>query len=392
MKRKLKILLLVLVCLAVGNVYSQSRQEIKIAMLLPLYYDNIDELSFNQYNIAEKRNANYRCFSYISFYEGARIALDKLERQGYKITFFVFDVGESDIKKTSEVLEQEEMKEMDLIVPLVFKNSFDLISKFSQEHQIPLVNPMSPNNDILLNEYVFKIQPDDISIAQTTMKYIQEKHSNSNVIILYEDSKKDNSLINWYKSNINSYTSSWTIINYKKNAAKLKNYFKPNVKNIVINLITKIDPNENKVFANTLTKKLFGFNNYDITLFAPFEWLDFSNIDYSMLERLDYHFTLTYLNDYTNPNFVDFVKEYRKHFRTEPDKIYAALGYDIMMYFIKALKEKKQSLTSEPNIKDMQEMINHYHFRHLPNYPGWQNETTTIYNIKNYKIKSEWSY
>ena len=111
-----------------------------------------------------------------------------------------------------------------------------------------------------------------------------------------------------------------------------------------------------------------------------------------MLERLDYHFTLTYLNDYTNPNFVDFVKEYRKHFRTEPDKIYAALGYDIMMYFIKALKEKKQSLTSEPNIKDMQEMINHYHFRHLPNYPGWQNETTTIYNIKNYKIKSEWSY
>lgn len=374
------------------NIFRKTRKEIKVAMFLPLFYDNIDELSFNQYNIAEKRSKPYKCFSYISFYEGVRIALDVLENSGYKISLHVFDVGENDTLKTKEALQYDQMKEMNFIVPLVFKNSFDMISSFAKQNYIPVVNPMSTSMNILENECVFKIQPDDISKAQTIMKYIQEKHSKANVIVLYENNKNNASLIEWYKENISSYTSSWTIINYGKNASKLKAYLKPEQNNIVINLVEKPSLNDNKVFANTLIKKLSSFSTYRITLFAPFEWLDYNNVDYSMMESLDYHFTLTYLNDYTNPNFVDFVKEYRKHFKTEPDKFYAALGYDIMLYFITALNSRGKDLLNSPNIKNDTQMINHYHFRHVNNLPGWQNETTTIYNIRNYKIKSEWSY
>lgn len=374
------------------NIFRKTKKEIKIAMFLPLFYDNIDELSFNQYNIAEKRSKPYKCFSYISFYEGARIALDILENKGYKISLHVFDVGENDTSKTKEALQYEQMKEMNLIVPLVFKNSFDMIASFARQNHIPVVNPMSTNMSILENECVFKIQPDDISKAQTIMKYIQEKHSKANVIVLYENNKNNASLVEWYKGNISSYTSNWTIINYGKNATKLKTYLKPEKNNIIINLIEKSSLNDNKVFANTLIKKLSSFSSYRITLFAPFDWLDYNNVDYSMMENLDYHFTLTYLNDYTNPNFVDFVKDYRKHFKTEPDKFYAALGYDIMLYFITALNTKGKDLQNAPNIKNDGQMINHYHFKHVNNLPGWQNETTTIYNIRNYKIKSEWSY
>ncbi|MDO5759627.1 MAG: ABC transporter substrate-binding protein [Bacteroidota bacterium] len=397
-KKVFKILSLILCLIFVTNIYSQenifrkSKKEIKVAILMPLFYDNIDELSFNQYNIAEKRSKPYKCFSYISFYEGVRIALDVLEQEGYKISLHVFDVGENDTNKTKEALQYNQMKDMNLIVPLVFKNSFDMVSLFAEQNHIPLVNPMSTSNEILKNEYVFKIQPDEISKAQTIMKYIQEKHPKANVIVLYENDKSKAKLIDWYKNNIASYTSSWTMINYTKNAAKLKSYLKPSVNNIVINLIEKNNINDNKVFANTLIKKLFALSSYKTTLFASFDWLDYNNIDYSMLEKLDYHFSLTYLNDYTNPNFVNFVKEYRKHFKTEPDKFYAALGYDIMLYFINALNIKGNDFQSNPNIKNNDKMINHYHFKHIDDFLGWQNETTTIYNIRNYKIKSEWSY
>ena len=359
---------------------------------MPLFYENIDELSFNQYNIEEKKSKQYKCFSYISFYEGARIALNMLEKEGYKVSLYVFDVGENDTKKTSEALNYKEMKDMDLIIPLVFKNSFDLISSFAEENKIAVVNPMSPSDEILKNECVFKIQPDDISVAETIMKYVSEKHKDANAVILFEDGQGNNALINWYKENITNYTSSWTIINYKKNSSKLNNYIKPGVNNIVISLVTRKTENDNKLFASNLLKTLSSQKNKKITLFAPYGWLDYNNLDYSLLESLDYHFTLPYLNDYSNPNFVDFVKEYRTHFKTEPDKIYAALGYDITMYFVKALGTKGNNLLNEPNIKDMYKMINRYHFKHKGNYPGWQNERTTVYNIKNYKIKSEWSY
>ena len=51
----------------VHNTYNIEPKNIKVAMLLPLFYENIDELSFNEYNIDERRGKNYKCFTYISF-------------------------------------------------------------------------------------------------------------------------------------------------------------------------------------------------------------------------------------------------------------------------------------------------------------------------------------
>ena len=49
-----------------ANNLSDSKKEIKIAVLMPLFYENIDDLAFNEYNIDERRNRNYKCFTYIS--------------------------------------------------------------------------------------------------------------------------------------------------------------------------------------------------------------------------------------------------------------------------------------------------------------------------------------
>ena len=90
----------------------------------------------------------------------------------------------------------------------------------------------------------------------------------------------------------------------------------------------------------------------------------------------------------TNQNFVEFVKEFRNHFRQEPDKIYAALGYDIMMYFVPVIQNKGKSFSKEPNEDRSKFMINSYLFdRRDPN-DGWQNRRTVIYKISDYKIIS----
>ena len=375
-----------------------NKNRINIAMMLPLFYDDIDELSFNQYNIEEKKIQNnrkpYKCFSYISFYEGARIALDKLEKQGCKVSLYVFDVGD-DVEKMNKALEYPEIKNMDLIIPLVFKNSFEVLSTFAKQNHIPLVNPMSTAESILDNEFVFKIQPSETSEAKTIMTYISEKYKNSQIIVLFDDANTPNDVLKWYKENISNYAQddSWTMLNYRKNATKLKNYLKQGKKNIIINIVESKNVDYNKTYSNKILQSLSALKgSYDIMLFGQPEWLDYNNIDYTCLDKVDFHFTRTYLNDYTNPNFVSFVKDYRKHFKTEPDKIYAALGYDIMTYFVLALREKDKEFLKNPNIKGVQDMINHYRFKKAKENFGWENETSTIYKVYNYKIQSEWSY
>lgn len=369
-----------------------KKTHINVALLLPLYYENMSELSFNKYNIAEKGNKNYKCFSYISFFEGARIALDKLEKQGYNISMYVFDVGEDDKEKMNHALNYPVMKEMDLIIPLVFKNSFNLVSDFSKKYNIPLVNPMSPSEDILTNSYVFKIQPSDISEAETIMKYVEAKIDNPNVIVIYEDGKVSKSLIDFYKTRLSSVQYPWTMINYRKYQSRLLTYFKKDKKNIVINLIDNPRERDNITYANSLLKRLAESKGFNITLFSQYSWIEFNNMDFSLLEKLNYHFTLSYLNDYTNPNFVSFVKDYRNNFKTEPDKIYAGIGYDIITYFIPTLIEKGDDFMNDPNTKNEKNMINRYRFLRDDKNHGYQNKTTTIYKISNYKIKSEWNY
>ena len=125
-----------------------------------------------------------------------------------------------------------------------------------------------------------------------------------------------------------------------------------------------------------------------INLIAQYNWLDFPSIDFVSLQKYNYHFTLSYLNDYTNVNFVDFVKDYRKHFRQEPDKIYAALGYDIMMFFVPSMMQKGDKFISEPNLDRSRFMVNSFFFDKQDPKGGWQNKRTVVYKINDYKIIS----
>src|SRR5574344_1194580 len=129
MKRCFKILLLGLLCVLFCSTASfakngGAKKHLKVAMLLPLNYDKIGELNFTKFNIEEKRKSKYACFEYITFFEGARIALDQLEKEGYSVSLYVYDVNENNVEEIKKILSSSEMKDMDLIVPLVFHKAF----------------------------------------------------------------------------------------------------------------------------------------------------------------------------------------------------------------------------------------------------------------------------
>ena len=175
-----------------GDIYPDKtltlykKKAINIAMFLPLAYDKIEELDFTKFNIEEKKRIKYRCFEYITFYEGARIALEKLEAEGYAVSLYVYDVGEDDINQMKTLLSQPELKTMDLIIPLVFQQSFALVSEFSNANKIPIINPMSSNYSVIENNpYTFKIQPSDIADVETILRYIKNNFPNPNITLVF---------------------------------------------------------------------------------------------------------------------------------------------------------------------------------------------------------------
>lgn len=367
-----------------------SKKRLNIAMMLPLAYDKIPELDFNKFNIEEKRRKKYHCFEYIAFYEGARMALDKLEENGYSVSLYVYDIGEEDTKSMEDLLKQDNLKNMDLIIPLVFQKNFNLAMEFANNNSIPIINPMSQNISILNNNpYLFKIQPSAATEVETTIRYIRNNFSNPNITLLYTPNPNEKPIMEYYKQIFEQGGLSWCIVDYNRFSSRIFEKIDINKDNIYISIVDKINPKLNEAYANELLSKLNSNKKLPpISLIAQASWLDYPSIDLTMIEKFNFHFTLSYLNDYTNSNFVEFVKEYRSHFKAEPDKIYAALGFDVMMYFVPVMIKKGKSFMDEPNHEYTKGMINPFYFSRADKNTGFQNKRTVIYKVKDYKIIS----
>ena len=160
---------------------------------------------------------------------------------------------------------------------------------------------------------------------------------------------------------------------------------------MVVNLTDKLSERDDKMYAQNLMNTLLQTKS-DITLCAQYDWLDYAGNDYKKLQDLDFHFPLSYYNDYTNSDFVEFASVYRRNFKTEPQKIYAALGYDIIMFFIPLIKDKGDQFIQQPVANNQKDMISRYRFIRNDSSSGWQNGNATIYKLDNYKIKSQWNY
>ncbi|MBO7277380.1 MAG: LysM peptidoglycan-binding domain-containing protein [Bacteroidales bacterium] len=367
---------------------ADKQRKINMAVFMPLNYDYVEQLTFTKFNIDEKKRQRYKCFDYIHFYEGMRIALNNLEKAGYKIDCYVYDVADNDVQKVQEALNSPEMKDMDIIIPLVFKQPFSLIADFAKREEIPVVNPMSNDLSILDNNYVFKIQPSPAAEVETIIRYIRKNYSDANVIVVHDASAGIKTTLDYYQQLLSKGNNPWSVVDYNKQAAKLSSKLKDGKKNIVINLVDKGNSRDNENYSKRLLSSFSFKKDVDIILFADYSWIEFPHLDYTLLERYNYHFTLNHFNDYTNLNFVNFVKDYRENFKTEPDRTYATLGHDIVMFFVSSILSHGEDFIQNPNLNRVDKVINSFFFERKDENSGYQNKKTTIYEMENYQIRA----
>jgi hypothetical protein len=195
-------------------------------------------------------------------------------------------------------------------------------------------------------------------------------------------------VLDYYQQLLAKGNNTWSVLDYNKQSSKLSSKFKDGKKNVVINLVDKGNSRDNENYAKRLLSSFSSKGDADLILFADYSWIEFPHLDYSLLEKNKYHFTLSHFNDYTNANFVNFVKDFREHFKTEPDRIYAALGYDITMFFVNSLVTNGEDFMQNPNLNRVNDIISDFYFERKDENFGFQNKKTTIYKMEDYKIRA----
>jgi LysM repeat protein len=367
---------------------SGSKEQFHISLLLPLYLEKADSLTYSS-NVNPTTFEALQPFQFIQFYEGFLIAVDSLAKvQGLKVELSVFDIDQDQAKLT-KVLKDPQLAKSDLIIGPFFASAFEKVAAFALEHQIPIVNPMSPRQEIVKNNpYVIKVKPGEQFQYEQITKFVRSYYPNAKVFLFRANSSKFKSESTLLQTELNrvipetvriansdimdvitkrslmrrmpenEYVSSVMIDGQKLNTHDIQNSIFDST--AFTNPITEffysadsirsfskkasvVRPNvviafaDDNVFAMEFVNKINQVTDtFNVKMIGIPAWDRFTNLFIDPLVKMNTTFVEPNRINYTATEVLIFRTQFRNRFGFEPE-LYAYEGFDIGYYFLESL-------------------------------------------------------
>ena len=296
----------------------------------------------------------------LDLYEGMRMAVDTLFRQGTNIRLLAYDTERSpaEPEKSREairkMLETPELKNTDLIVGPIFREELKPVQQFSEERWINMINPVSNNSEYVgQNPYAMLFQPSLETLGQRSAEVLSARTRNKKCMIFYGDTPKDSIMA----------------ANFNKKAVEMglevvwAEEFRKETAERIISILAK--PTEFDEFKNPIqfTMKLDSIGSVYVASDNPLvytkvissveargdsvliigseSWLDNTSVDLGKYEKLHIMFAAPNYTKYTDQAFLSFRRAFiRGHGSFPPEYMnYTKIGFEFMMITGRALKK-----------------------------------------------------
>ncbi|MCX6285910.1 MAG: ABC transporter substrate-binding protein [Bacteroidetes bacterium] len=349
----------------------------KVVLMLPLYLGEVDAM--NPETATQEAIDNWNPVKYLPFYEGFRLAVDSLQKQGLNITIHVYDVGK-DTLKTPQLLKKAELRSADLIIGLLFNKNFQIVAKFAHENKIPIINPLSERSDVVINnDMVFKANPSRNSQLESLAGFMQKSMYRGQIIIIRNGQFKDKDIADKLK---------------KECLDRNLNVFLAEGQDVAIGRLSKGKENvvvafaDNNAYALDLMRRFFELrNDYTLSLVGLTDWEKIEGLETDFLNGLNTHLVSPYFVDYSGAGVKKLVRRFQEQYKADPEPL-AFEGFDIGFYFLSALmKFGKQfpDCIQDFNLKTSQTS---FEFRRADNNAGngFENRHWSVYKYENFKL------
>lgn len=309
-----------------------------------------DELIFKaktKYNIAvllsfglnDRGNTGLKNLA-TEFYMGVELAADSLEKLGFDATIKVIDLP-MDSVGIMRVLNNPEMKDMDLIFGPLVPQSADIVGRWCGKQKIRMVCPSACNSALLKNNpYIYASVTSDMTQQEILAKYTIEKYKTAQIILINPGIAKDQELFDAYRKRFIELSKKNG--NVKLIEAKLSDYstFIRKTGESVVVLPTR-DKGTVLNFINSLHKSVGKLQNADVTVMGVKEWAGFDDI--AGYYKTKYKITWASSSDlnYSLPDTQTLLRLYRKKYRADMNKA-GAHGFDVVYYFTRTLLMKEE--------------------------------------------------
>jgi len=301
----------------------------KIGIMLPFYANLLND----SIQVVPARSKQF-----IEFYQGALLAINDLKAKGLNAEIYVFDT-QNNIEKTKSICKSQQFKTLDLIIGPIFGKNIELVAQEAKMYKIPVVSPLSTEENFLEgNPYSFMVSPSQKTLEEALVNYVSSIRLR-NLVIIYDGLSQDSAYIPSLKRKLFSkydpndiHSLRYTEFAYfKGQETKLLDIFTSSDTTLVL------VPSNDEAFVSDLIGRLNSLSKDRVLIVVgqP-RWAKFENIKLEFFHNLNTRIFSISNQDFTNKNVVNFIKQYRTYFLTEPTQR-AYEGYDITKYFSEAL-------------------------------------------------------
>ena len=309
------------------------------------------------------------------FYSGALIALDSLQKMGYKFKVNVYD-SEGDIKK---ITSNANIQNSQVVIGPFTTKSFNAVAELITNNKTAVLAPLA-NKNIVLNPNVYQTLPSDEVQQNQMINYLNKNYSDENMIIL-ADSKNTGLRDKLERAFPNAKVVTEMSANGFANAL---NYSKENVVLLqsndigYVSLAVRLLHNALKVKKNNAHPKII------LATVERGNVFDSNSLSNNQLS--DLHFTYPTVNKYSNGS-DSFSVRYQKTYGILPNK-YAIRGFDLTMDAVLRLGVSGNLNSTNTRIGETSFLENK--FAYLKNSykgGGYENQGVYIVQYDNMEIK-----
>ncbi|RAJ11025.1 substrate-binding family protein [Chitinophaga skermanii] len=309
-----------------------KRNSYNIAVFAPLYLDSVFA---NSLDIPGRVMPRY-VLPGLEFYEGVQLALDTLQKQGYKFNVFVYD-SKAKQNDPAQLIKAKQLESIDLIIGSVSTPEIKVLSDFAKQKEINFVSATYPNDGgITENPFLFIGNSTLKSHSDAIQEYVQRGYANKNILVFRRNSALESRIAADIKAahDAMQYDKKARIRevvwNENMTETELSQYLLTDRPNLCI--IAALD----EAGAKTILRKLSAQSStYPMQIFGMPTW-DVMKFKEPEFNGLTIYYSSPYYND-KNDAFSKYITEnFRKTYRARPSDN-AFKGFEFTYYFAKLL-------------------------------------------------------
>jgi LysM repeat protein len=352
----------------------------KIALLLPFGLNNIN---FDSLQIAKSQLNNDKLLNLsLDFYLGSSLAIDSITSYGIPVQMNVFDINNSSEADIYEIINNNDIKNYDLVIGPLTPKAFNYTSKLLKNEPVLLVSPLSKVT--YSNNVINTITEDDI-LYERIVSFVESDTTLSKKYIISDSENLITS--NKLKERFKNATQFYSTINESGVDTKslvlddLDSTF-VDKKNIIF-LETK-----DQGFVSNVTSILNSFVNdsIQISLYTTSSNKAFSgnNISNYNLSNLKFHYpSINKPLDFKL--YSNFIKNFSSIYNFIPNK-YVIRGYDLILDLLLRLSSDEINFNSS-DFTETEHIENKFNYLKNKDSLGYRNISTFIIKYENLELK-----